>query len=122
MKEILNYIATMIKGAGINYAFLRWNAKIVYPYFIGEYSETEPTEEDQHHEYTFIITGFTRGSWAELEDAKEKIENLFNTHVATLPNGSAVVISYSGAFPIPLEEGELKKIQINVNIQEWRVK
>ena len=118
---ILEYIATKLKSAGINYAFLRWNKEIAYPYFVGEYQELEPSEEDQFHEYEFILTGFTRGSWADLEQVKSTIENLFNTHTTTLADGSGVVISYSGAFPIPIEEGELKKIQINLNIKEWRV-
>lgn len=121
MTKILNYIASLLKEAGLNYAFMRWNKDNVYPYFIGEYSEAEPTQEDQHHEYSFIITGFTTGSWLELEEAKDKIERLFNSRIATIDNQSAVVISYSGAFPIPIEEGMLKKMQININIQEWRL-
>lgn len=122
MNEILKYIADLLKGQGIKYAFMRWNKDIAYPYFVGEYNEVEPTDEDQYHEYSFTLTGFTRGPWADLEVEKAKIENLFNSHTTILESGSGVVISYSGAFPIPIEEGELKKIQINLNIKEWRVK
>ena len=122
MNEILKYIADLLKGQGINYAFMRWNKDIAYPYFVGEYSELEPTDEDQYHEYSFILTGFTKGTWSDLEVEKAKIENLFNSHTTILDNGSGVVISYSGAFPVPIDEGELKKIQINLNIKEWRVK
>lgn len=121
MKAILKYINDSLKNLNVNYAFLRWNKEIVYPYFVGEYQEVEPTDEDQYHEYEFILTGFTRGDWSDLEDVKEKIEKLFSTHTTILDNGSGVVISYSGAFPIPIDEGELKKIQINLNIKEWRV-
>lgn len=121
MKKILNYINNQLKEIPINYAYLRWNKEIVYPYFVGECSEpTEPTEEDQYHEFTFILTGFTTGSSMELEEARAKIEKLFSTKRAIVDN-SAVVISYAGAFPIPIEEGRLKKIQININIKEWRV-
>ena len=122
MKYILKYIKEQLTAQGINYAFMRWNGTIAYPYFIGEYNETEPTDEDQYHEYSFTITGFTTGSWLDLETEKEKIENLFSNHTTILENKSGVVISYTGAFPIPIDEGELKKIQINLNIKEWRVK
>lgn len=122
MKTILKYINTLLTNQGINYAFLRWEKDIVDPYFVGEYNEIQTIEENRMHEYSFIITGFTRKSWSELEEAKSKIESLFESHTTILENGSGVIISYNNAFPIPIDEGELKKIQINLTIQEWRVK
>ena len=120
--KVLEYINKQLKSIGINYAFMRWKGEISYPYFVGEYNEPEPTEEDQYVETTFILTGFTRGTWKELLQEKTRIENLFSSHTTTLDDGSGVVISYAGSFPIPIEEEELKKIQINIKIQEWRVK
>ena len=121
MNEILEYIANKLADEEINYAFMRWEKEIIYPYFVGTYNEKEPTEEDQFHEYSFTLAGFTRGSMLELLEAKETIENLFSSHVATLPNESAVVISYAGSTSIPIDEGELKRIEIELKIQEWRV-
>lgn len=122
MRTILKYIDNLLTNQGINYAFMRWEKDIVYPYFVGEYNEISVSEENRMHEYSFTITGFTRGTWNELEEAKSKIEKVFESHTTILENGSGVVISYNGAFPIPIEEGELKRIQINLTIQEWRVK
>ena len=122
MKTILKYIDNLLTNQGINYAFMRWEKDIVYPYFVGEYNEISVSEENRMHEYSFTITGFTRGTWNELEEAKSKIEKVFESHTTILENGSGVVISYNGAFPIPIDEGELKRIQINLTIQEWRVK
>ena len=122
MNTILKYINTLIKGQGINYAFMSWEDEIQYPYFIGEYNEINVIEENRFHEYSFTITGFTKSTWSELEEARSKIERLFESHTTVLENGSGVIISYNGAFPIPIDEGELKKIQINLTIQEWRVK
>ena len=122
MKTILKYIDNLLTNQGINYAFMRWEEDIVYPYFVGEYNEISVSEENRMHEYSFTITGFTRGTWNELEEAKSKIEKVFESHTTILENGSGVVISYNGAFPIPIDEGELKRIQINLTIQEWRVK
>lgn len=122
MKTILKYIDNLLTNQGINYAFMRWEEDIVYPYFVGEYNEISVSEENRMHEYSFTITGFTRGTWNELEEAKSKIEKVFESHTTILENGSGVVISYNGAFPIPIDDGELKRIQINLTIQEWRVK
>lgn len=122
MRTILKYIDKTLENLGINYAFMRWEKDITYPYFVGEYNEIQTIEENRMHEYTFIITGFTRGTWNELEEAKNKIEKAFESHTTILENGSGIVISYNNAFPIPIDEGELKKIQINLTIQEWRVK
>ena len=120
MKEIKKIINQQLKAIGINYAFMRWNKEPIYPYFVGEYNEPERTVEDQYSEPTFILTGFTRGSWAELEEATDKIKKLFTEHRARLENG-LVIIYYAGSFPIPIDEGELKKIQINLKIKDWRV-
>lgn len=122
MKTILKYIDTLLTNQGINYVFMRWEGEIKYPYFVGEYNEINTTEENRFHEYSFTITGFTRSTWQDLEEVKNKIERLFESHTTILENGSGVIISYNGAFPIPIDEGELKKIQINLTIQEWRVK
>lgn len=122
MKTILKYIDKLLTNQGINYSFMRWEEDIVYPYFVGEYNEISVSEENRMHEYSFTITGFTRGTWNELEEAKSKIEKVFESHTTILENGSGVVISYNGAFPIPIDDGELKRIQINLTIQEWRVK
>lgn len=121
MKEIKKYIYQQLKSININYAFMRWNKDKVYPYFVGEYTEPEPTIEDQHHEYTFILTGFTRGNWDDLEQTKRKIEDLFQDNRTILSNGSGIVITYAGSSPIPIDEGDLKKIQINLKVEEWRV-
>lgn len=117
--EILKYINETLTNAKINYAFMRWNKEIVYPYWVGEYDENDVTEEDSCHEYTFRLTGTTRKSWSELEQDKQTIENLFNSHTTILAN-AGVVISYVGALLVPTGDDELKRMQINLQILEWR--
>ena len=71
-----------------------------------------------------MLTGHARGSWLPLEDAKEKIENYFNKisgKTVIVGNGSAVAIFYGGALIAPSIDAELRRIQINLNIQEWKV-
>lgn len=79
--------------------------------------------EDGLQEADFILTGWHRGSWLELETAKEKIENYFyrDGRTAIASNGNAVVVSYSNSFVIPSGDAELKKIEIHLSVKEWKV-
>ena len=123
--EVLKYIADIMAALGLPYDFIMWNGEHVPdPYWIGEYAETEPMSEDGLQESTFILTGTTRESWFSLEQAKTKIKNRFppvNGDTAILDNGSGVAIFYSDAFPVPTEDGDYKRIQINLRIKEWSV-
>ena len=123
--EVLKYIADIMAALGLPYDVIMWNGEQVPdPYWIGEYAETEPMSEDGLQESTFILTGTTRESWFSLEQAKTKIKNRFppvNGDTAILDNGSGVAIFYSDAFPVPTEDGDYKRIQINLRIKEWSV-
>ena len=125
----LQIIADAMDALGIEYGFgvYRGNAagKIVYPYFVGEYTETPPLYENGLQESTVMLTGFHRGTWEQLEAAKAKIENYFNKvsgKTVMADDGSAVIVFYDSALAIPKEDAELKSIQINLSVQEWSVK
>lgn len=125
----LQIIADAMDALGIEYGFgvYRGNAagKIVYPYFVGEYTETPPLYENGLQESTVMLTGFHRGTWEQLEAAKAKIENYFNKisgKTVMADDGSAVIVFYDNALVIPKEDAELKSIQINLSVQEWSVK
>lgn len=127
-KEVLNIIDKAMNSLELEYGFGEYagnsEGKIVYPYWVGGYTEAEPYTEDGLQETTFILTGFSRASWLELENEKLKIENHFNRvtgRVGITSSGSAVAIFYAGALPIPTGDAELKSIQINLNIKEWKV-
>lgn len=118
----LNVISNAMKELGINYSFMRWNGKPKYPYFTGEYQETQSLNEDGLQETTFILNGFTRGTWLELEEAKGKIENYFSKvggKTVITDSGSAVAVFYLNSLVVPVEETELKRMQINLSIKEW---
>lgn len=127
-KEVLNIIDRAMKSLKLEYGFGEYSGnsegKIVYPYWVGSYTETEPYTEDGLHETTFMLTGFARGSWLDLENQKEKIENHFNRvsgRVGITSSGSAVAIFYASALIVPTGDAELKSIQINLSIKEWKV-
>lgn len=118
--ESLSYINRLLVENGINYELLSWTSEVVYPYFVGEYQESPSLQENGLQETLFILNGFTRGKWLELENAKAKIEKITNI-TTILPNGNGIAILYEGSSIIPTYDEELKRIQINLNIKEWKV-
>lgn len=124
-KQALKFVSDGMEAIGFEYDFETFKKKpIVYPYFVGQYTEQEPRTEDGLQESTFMLTGFHRGEWLDLEDAKEKIEKYFNKvsgrRIIT-DDGSAVVIFYAGALVVPTGDDDLKSIQINLHVKEWKV-
>ncbi len=118
----LKFISEKLERLKIPYAFEEWTAnEVPDPYFVGEYNEVESTEREEngYQETIFILTGTGR-KWLGLEQAKEIIENNI-TETAILPNGNGIAIFYSNSFPVPTGDAELKRIQINLTIKEWRV-
>lgn len=120
-KTLLKFISDQLESAKINYEYGEWNSEIVYPYFVGEYTDLEPYTEDGLQESDFTLNGFTRGGWIDLETAKETIERLFQDYTTILDNGSGISISYSGCLIVPTGDAELKRIQITLKIKEWKV-
>lgn len=121
----LSFINKMLSGAEIPYSFGDWSGDIVYPYFVGDYTETEPLYEYGETESTFMITGTSRTSDAvlELEKYKKKIHEMFPPEGLTefLPDGSGIAVMYSDSKYIPTGTDDLRRIQINLKIKEWRV-
>ncbi len=124
-KQVLKLVSNAMTSLGIEYDFVTYKKDPVnYPYFVGEYQETESVTEDGLQETTFILTGFTRDSWLTLEEAKEKIESYFNRvsgYTVITDSGSGVAIFYADALIVPTGDAELKSIQINLSVKEWKV-
>lgn len=120
-KTLLKFISDKLESVKINYEYGEWNSGIVYPYFVGEYTDLEPYTEDGLQESDFTLNGFTRGGWIDLETAKETIERLFSDCTTILDNGSGINISYAGCLIVPTGDAELKRIQITLKIKEWKV-
>lgn len=124
-KQALKIVSDGMTSMGLEYGFgVYAKYPVIYPYYVGEYTERETMTEDGLQESTILLTGFHRGTWLELEDTKEKIENYFN-HVSgktvITDNGSAVAVFYAGSMTVPTGDAELKSIQINLHVKEWKV-
>lgn len=122
-KESLKAVSDSMEALGLNYALMRWEGGPDYPYFVGEYQEVPMTTEDGLQETDFTLTGYTRGSWLDLETAKEQIMKYFHPiwGKRVITDETGVAILYANSFAVPTVEAELKKIEINLIIKEWKV-
>lgn len=122
----LKLINRAMQAMGLKYGFMEYTVGAGDPlpetYFTGEYQELEGDNEAGEEESIFLLTGFSREGWGVLEQAKERIRKCFPAGIGRLEDtdsGSAAVF-YESSFPIPVEDEELKKIQINLKVKEWR--
>jgi len=125
--ETLEVIKDAMQSLGLTYAFMEMecDGEPEYPYFVGEYQEQEPDSEDGEESSSFILDGFSRNGYTVLEKAKEIIKKYFppsNGRLVTTKTGSVAAVFYAGSTPVPTGDAELKKIQINLTIKEWRVR
>lgn len=123
--EILEIIDKQLNDVlKIPYQLGQWNDDVIYPYSVGELTEEPPTTEDGHKTSTLLITVFHRGEGAMLKllDVKERIENHFNSIYGLRgeTEKGTFVIYYDSSFFVPTGEADLKKIQINLTIHEWK--
>lgn len=129
--EALKIISDAMENLGISYSYMGEGLETdeegnpVYPYYVGEYQEIEPMYESGQQESLFLLTGYSRTSWEVLENDKNKIEKYFpcdTGRIAITESGSAVAVFYLRSTPVRTTDAELKKIQINLDVKEWRVK
>ena len=124
MKEILKIIDEKLTDElGLNYEFGEMTkTPITYPYWVGDYTDTEPTTEDGKDEFVVMLTGFARGKFIDLENQKQAIKDYFKNGVTVFTEaGSSVNIFYAGSLIVPSDEIDLKRSQINLKIKKWSV-
>lgn len=122
--DVLRIIAEAMQSLGLAYSYEEWTGETPDPYWVGEYIESPATDESGLQESSFILTGTTRGAWLSLEDAKGKIERAFPP-IGGLrritDDGNGVAVWYSYAQPVPTDTLDLKRMQINLEIKQWKV-
>lgn len=118
----LKFIAEQLAAIGIPFEFMEWTQTVQYPYFVGEFTEREPTTEDGAEFSTLILTGWHRGEYIELLNLADKIKKHFGVNHglrARTENGS-IAVFYGYAFFVPTGEAALKRIEIYLTIKEWK--
>jgi hypothetical protein len=122
--EALGFIKEQMNILAVPYEFAEWTSDVKYPYFVGEIVEEPTNTEDRREESTLILTGFTRGKYIELEEIKEKIKKHFDPIYGLRGDidGGAIAVFFNGSMNFSTGEADLKKIQINLQIIEWKGK
>lgn len=121
--ELLRYINLKLSEL-LPYEYYEWSKKVVYPYWIGEYSETSLTSEDGYREDTLMITGTTKGSVTDLEEGKEILKKAFpelSGYHAVLDSGTHILVFYDTAMIVPTDGNDIKRLQVNLIIKSWKV-
>jgi hypothetical protein len=116
------FINQEMADIAVNYELGAWTSEKRYPYFVGEFTEEPITTEDGGEETTLILSGFNRGKYINLEEAKKKIKKHFPAIEglrASIDSG-AIAVFFDGAFPISTGEAEFHRIEIHLKIKEWK--
>ena len=120
--EKLKFINEQMTAIAVPYEFGQWSSVVQYPYFVGEITEEPTMTEDGLEESTILLTGFHRGILLDLEIVKEKIKGHFPPiyGLRAQTDSGAIAVFFDGCFYVPTGEADLKKIQINLKIKEWK--
>ena len=118
----LKFINEQLAVIAVNYEFGEWTSPVTYPYWVGEITEEPTMTEDGSEQSTMILNGFHRGSYIDLELAKEKIKKRFPTihGLRSKTDSGSIAVFFDGAFYVPTGEADLKRMQINLKIKEWK--
>ena len=134
----LAFLKGELLSLGIPYEFMEWTSHPVpKTYWVGEYSEVAPVDEDGLFESTFLLTGVdedglfestflltgtTKGKYLSLEIVKEQIRNHFPEYGLTeiLPNGWGIAVMFETSFPVPAVEEGVHRMQITLRVKEWK--
>jgi hypothetical protein len=118
----LKFINEQMGVIGIPYEFGEWTSAVTYPYYVGEITEESTLTEDGAEESTLILDGFHRGKFIDLENDKAKIKKHFHPihGLRASTDSGSIAVFFDGAFYVPTGEADLKRIQINLKIKEWK--
>lgn len=121
--EKLKFIKNQMDSIAVPYEFMQWSSDIVYPYFVGEITEQPTLTEDGQEQSTMLLTGFHRGQYIDMETVKERIKSHFSPVCGLrgqTDGGSTIAVFFDGSFYVPTGDSDLKKLQINLKIYEWK--
>jgi hypothetical protein len=121
----LQFINEQMDILAVPYEFDEWTSGVQYPYGVGEITEEPTMTEDGLEQSTLLLTFFNRGSEGVLlglEEIKEKIKKHFHSiyGLRAATDSGSITVYYGGAFYVPTNEAELKRLQINLIIKEWK--
>jgi hypothetical protein len=120
--EKLKFINEQMAAIRVPYEFGEWTSPVPDFYFVGEITEEPSTTEDGAEESTLILNGFARGKYLSMEKKKDEIKHHFHPifGLRAKTDSGSIAVFFDGAFYLPTGEANLKRIQINLKIKEWK--
>lgn len=120
--EKLKFINQQMAAIGVPYEFGKWSSAEQYPYSVGEFTEFAVETEDGYEETELLLTIFHRGSYIDLENIKNNIKKHFPAvgGLCAQTGSGSIAAFFDGSFYVPTNEADLKKLQINLKIKEWK--
>lgn len=119
MKKVLNILKNEAKQIKLPYEFDNWQSKIKLPYFVGEIYENPTLDEDGKREFDFTLTGEDVDTYSRLLDYSETIKERYKYGHSVVFDGGVVKIIYNNTITVPVEDENIKRIQINITVYLW---
>ena len=118
----LKFIKEQMDMISVPYEFGEWTSPVVYPYTVGEITDEPIVTEDGLEESTLLLTVFHRGTRLAMEEIKATIKKHFDPRfgLRAATDSGSIAVFFDGAFYVPTGEADLKKMQINIKIKEWK--
>lgn len=116
---VLQFINEQMQDLNVPYRFWEWAGDVPETYFVGEFVETGGNTEDGMIEGEFTLSGFTRGTYADLDALRDKIYLRFRNGERTIRNGKGVVVTYSHAMTVPTDLEDVKRMDVYLSTFEW---
>lgn len=118
----LKFIKEQMDMISVPYEFGEWTSPVVYPYTVGEFTDEPIVTEDGLEESTLLLTVFHRGTRLAMEEIKATIKKHFDPRfgLRAATDSGSIAVFFDGAFYVPTGEADLKKMQINIKIKEWK--
>lgn len=113
----------LVTVLGIPYEYWEWTDNTIpKKYWVGECTETPTLTEDGYEESTMLVTGTVRGKIVDLQEDVEKIKKHFSVAggLCAKTDSGSIAVFFAGATPIPTGVADLKRIQVNLDIKEWK--
>lgn len=124
MKSLGHIAEILTDELGLNYQFAEYVPEgEAYPetFWVGEYYETGSTLESGLSQYDLTLTGTVFGLFGRLEADKQKIKNKFIMGYRSLLSNGSVHISYGGTNFVPSQDAGIKRAEVTLSVQEWKV-
>ena len=116
--DVLKIINAELSDLGLHYEYDEFTGELVYPYLVGEFSESGYAYEDNATNGEMILTCFHRGSRADMIRVKELIKDRFRDYRCVV-DGGAIHIAYTHELFLRSGEADLKKMEIYLEIRYW---